>query len=577
MSQSNLAFHLFRDQACEELKDIVKEFPTPHIFTSPSFLTNYMTLLTGRPISPLGSIRGDNGSVIVVTPADRDSILEVCVGFRCWPRAVKVLLVIPRNTVFVEQVLESQSFSGTRDFAQHAYHSTQIIFRDFHADFVPVDVDFFLMPCVRSFYQCAVEGDFTDLYSAARALAKIQTVFGAIPKAAIVGESAKRVYDLMEGILSQIGSRAQAPQIDTLILIDRMADLVTPLKTTWTVEGVIDDVFGIRYGYSVIPVKKGQPPELRKLDEENESFKNVRHLTGVAAADFLKAKEGERKAIQEELGQSRGMDVHEYKDLALRAAAQVKLLRAYEETNVYLNDLLDRQKAINNVFVKVNEQMVVSEGKNSMLLTIADGLVTLLSDWDEALRILCLDGAIGKNDEGAILKIQKELVAEFGLKAMNTILILEKLKILSTSAPQKTTWGSIIKELRCVEDATSSFVADCDDYVPPTVRIVENVARRALGQKHATARIVELFGRRGVPVTLLPEGAPPPPPEGAKNILVFFVGGVTVHEVAYIRALGRTVLDGAVNFIVGSTDQVNRKGFLRQICPGLLPPLPGSA
>jgi hypothetical protein len=434
------------------------------------------------------------------------------------------------------------------------------------------------MPCIHSFYQYAVEGDFTDLYSSARALAKIQTVFGTIPKLTIVGDNAHRVHNLMESILSQTGSQtAQAPQIDTLILIDRLADLVTPLKTTWTVEGAVDDVFGINYGSAMIPIKKGSPPEMKKLDESGEYFKHVRHLTVDSALTFLKTKEGERKAIKEELDHCRGMDMNSYKDLALRAAAQVKLLSVYEETRGYLDVLLDRQRVTNGLFVKIKEELVIIEGKNPLLLTIADGLVTMLSDWEEAMRVLCMDGAIGKNEESTILKIGKELVAEFGLKAMDTILTLEKLKILSSSGPPKATWAAIMRELHCAEDSPGQFVVECDNYVPPTVRIVENVARRSLGQKNASQKIVELFAKRGVSVSFLPDGGPAqvtdPLDKTAKNILVFFVGGVTLQEVAYIRALGRNVLEGAVNFIVGSTDQVNRKGFLRQICPGLFPPV----
>ena len=38
------------------------------------------------------------------------------------------------------------------------------------------------------------------------------------------------------------------PQIDAVVLLDRSVDLITPLSTQLTYEGLIDEVYGIKYG-----------------------------------------------------------------------------------------------------------------------------------------------------------------------------------------------------------------------------------------------------------------------------------------------------------------------------------------
>ncbi len=44
-----------------------------------------------------------------------------------------------------------------------------------------------------------------------------------------------------------------SPQIDAVVLLDRSVDLLTPLSTQLTYEGLIDEVYGIKYGrYYVI-------------------------------------------------------------------------------------------------------------------------------------------------------------------------------------------------------------------------------------------------------------------------------------------------------------------------------------
>lgn len=42
-------------------------------------------------------------------------------------------------------------------------------------------------------------------------------------------------------------AREVVPQIDALVLLDRSIDLLTPLSTQLTYEGLIDEVFGIKH------------------------------------------------------------------------------------------------------------------------------------------------------------------------------------------------------------------------------------------------------------------------------------------------------------------------------------------
>jgi hypothetical protein len=577
MGDTGLSLHHFRDQARQELREIADKFPPPRTFTSPSFLLNYVALLTNSSAVPIETIPNGKGTLIVVTPADRDTVLSICSSFHRLRNFIKVLLVIPRSTAYIEQILSSESFLFRSSFDPHIDLGLQIVLREFHADFMPVDRDFFLMPSVNSLYQFAVDGDFNDLYSCARALAKIQTVFGAIPRVATVGENAKRVYDLMEGIVGQTLSGSDyAPQIDTLILVDRLADLVTPLKTTWTVEGLMDCAYQIQYGSGVIPVRAARGGgkgvrELRKLDEENTCFGSLRALTYEDAISFLKGKEDERAKMVDEFADAKLLRMEAFADLAHRAVEQARLKAGYSEMEACIGELIDLPT--NKVYTKVQEHEAVSRADQksiTSLLKIADIQVTMMDDWESAMRLICLSGAMGKLDDAVIAKVQQELTAEFGAQAVDAVLSLDKLKILSAAAPSKGTWAALMKELKCVDDS-DAFVRQCDEYVPLTVRVVEQLTRRSLGQKNITKSMTNLLGKRGVPLNCFPETPPSTEETGKapKGVLVFFVGGVALHEVALIRAMAKTALDGAVTFLIGATDQVNQKTFLRQICPKL--------
>ena len=120
------------------------------------------------------------------------------------------------------------------------------------------------------------EGDRTSLFYVARSLMKLQTIFGIIPKIQGKGTCARvivpafffsflllavpplmpihvsfdpfqLVADMMIRMRREIGSEEAptAPEIENLILIDRNVDLLTPMCSQLTYEGLIDEYFGI--------------------------------------------------------------------------------------------------------------------------------------------------------------------------------------------------------------------------------------------------------------------------------------------------------------------------------------------
>ena len=136
-----------------------------------------------------------------------------------------------------------------------------------------------------------MDHDPTPVYRATRAIAKLQALFGVIPKIYGKGRNAKvtanaasqaalaiqqndiahciyssahnsrvlhlhsqMVADLMKSVQqelqrSQVNSsrRKLAPSIDALVLLDRTVDLVTPLSTQLTYEGLINEIYGIKH------------------------------------------------------------------------------------------------------------------------------------------------------------------------------------------------------------------------------------------------------------------------------------------------------------------------------------------
>ena len=94
------------------------------------------------------------------------------------------------------------------------------------------------------------------------------------------------------------------PRIENLVLIDRRVDLITPLSTQLTYEGLIDELFGIKNNSATFPGRaflsdeeqtqqEDVKPKLTMLTSTDTIYNVVRDLNFNAIGPFLK-----RKVIQ---------------------------------------------------------------------------------------------------------------------------------------------------------------------------------------------------------------------------------------------------------------------------------------
>ncbi len=112
------------------------------------------------------------------------------------------------------------------------------------------------------------DGDETAIYDSAQALITFQKLYGLFPriigkgdKAAVCASATRsleayfpqRLANLLTNALHQ-SRTADAPdtlldssdKLDCLIVLDRQADMITPLLTQLTYEGLVDELIGIK-------------------------------------------------------------------------------------------------------------------------------------------------------------------------------------------------------------------------------------------------------------------------------------------------------------------------------------------
>jgi hypothetical protein len=187
------------------------------------------------------------------------------------------LFFVPNRSIICEKVLED---AGVIDVLEGRIGAVGLALIPFDNDVLSLELD-------SNFRELYLEQDTTSLYYVAKSLMQMQSIFGLIPTIKTKGSCSKMVLNMMLRMRREQGLGKSRPpaDIDSLIILDRDVDLVTPMMTQMTYEGLIDEIFGISNTFvdlepSVVGVENA--PAGRKIKQPLNSndtlFADVRDL-----------------------------------------------------------------------------------------------------------------------------------------------------------------------------------------------------------------------------------------------------------------------------------------------------------
>lgn len=343
----------------------------------------------------------------------------------------KSIIIIPRITTLVQEEIDK---SGVK--LSHIF--------EYHLDIIPLEKYFFIIPCPNCFQRCFVEDDISDVYTIARALLRLQIFTGCPVRTFIVGEVASRVQILLDQFKTQVGSYYfPAPQsvnsssreliskesfFDELFIIDRKADLITPLSSQFYYGGMLDEIYDVDFGYLNLPATVSIPdyPDKREIllsDANDEVFELMRGHNVIDALHFAEMKRNEIHELTEMMKKTSGTKQWSIYALKAKHMTQVNpilimhysLLEAVidaKKPDTYLSDLeyrflvqsFDGIEAVYALFNKKDKKSVMN-----------------------AIRLFCLASiATGGFSSSKVVDIQRRIFDRFGPEAVKDLVGLEK-------------------------------------------------------------------------------------------------------------------------------------------------------
>eukprot|EP00958_Prasinococcus_capsulatus_P010856 scaffold1066_cov421-Prasinococcus_capsulatus_cf.AAC.10 len=161
-----------------------------------------------------------------------------------------------------------------------------------------------------AYKELMVDGDTACILALARAVMKLQCLFGVIPHVRAKGDFAVYTSELMDRMRKEMQSDSStclpiSSTISNVIILDRQLDRITPLMTPLTYEGLLDEVFGIRNGSIEVdpaimgkestpsgsgPTATASPRVKVPLNGSDSTFREVRDLNFGKTSELLQEK-----------------------------------------------------------------------------------------------------------------------------------------------------------------------------------------------------------------------------------------------------------------------------------------------
>ncbi|NWZ24883.1 VP33A protein, partial [Asarcornis scutulata] len=487
------------------------------------------------------------------------------------------ILFVPRRSLLCEQWLKEQGVLGS--FIHREQYSL---------DLIPFDGDLLSMESESAFKECYLESDQTSLYHAAKGLMTLQALYGTIPQIFGKGECARHVANMMIRMKREFpGSQNSIfPVFDTLLLLDRNVDLLTPLATQLTYEGLIDEIYGIQNTYVKLPPEKFAPkkqgeggkdlptePKKLQLNSAEELYAEIRDKNFNAVGSVLSKKAKIISAAFEERHHAKTVgEIKQFVSQLPHMQAARSSLANHTSIAELIKDITTSEDFFDNLTV---EQEFMSGIDTDKVNNYIEDCIAQKHPLIKILRLVCLQSVCNSGLKQKVLDhYKREILQTYGYEHILTLNNLEKAGLLKPQTSSRNNYPTIRKTLRLwMDDVNEQNPNDISyvysGYAPLSVRLAQLLARP--GWRSIEEVLKMLPGPHFEERQQLPTGLQKKRQHGENRVtLVFFLGGVTYAEIAALRFLSQ-MEDGGTEYVIATTKLINGTTWIKSLMEKLEP------
>ncbi|KAI8720904.1 hypothetical protein NCS52_00536600 [Fusarium sp. LHS14.1] len=419
---------------------------------------------------------------------------------------------VPRRTLVSDKLLEEAGVLGDVNISE------------LPLSFFPLEKDVLSLELDDSFRDLYLSKDVTPNFLMARALMEIQQNHGLFPRIIGKGENAKRVADLLARMRQELLAGEDATEAnkigltpsttnESVIIIDREVDFVTPLLTQLTYEGLIDEVFEIQNNQTKVDTTVvGAPAQASaatsqsrkrtiQLDSSDKLYEQLRDANFAIVGSLLNKVARRLQKVQSDYeSKHKTKTIAELKDFVSQLPGyQQEQQSARIHTGLAEEIIKHTRTDLFKGLLEVQQNLAAGADPSSQF----DGIEELIArdaPMRETLRLLCIYSCISGGIRPKEFDQFRRLVLQgYGYQHLLTLNNLEKLQLfLSKSSPlagmipipgntgatgNKTNYSYLRKQLRLIvdevqEDDPNDISYVYSGYAPLSIRLVQCILQK---------------------------------------------------------------------------------------------------
>ncbi len=467
------------------------------------------------------------------------------------------IIFVPRKLEICDYILENEGVYGYLEMFQWNLH------------LIPLDANLLSLERFDSFKNLYIENDFTILHSVAKSMVLLEEIYGAVPVIHGKGEKAQMAWDLFlrlkEVMKLHPRSKEGGSAITEMIILDRQTDLVTPLCSQLTYEGILDDVIRIQSGYIHISKEitgKGQDSKV-VVNANDPVFGVIRSLHFSYVPSTLSAiTKGLRTSYSEGKTLSSIPELKSFVQKLPELTKKHDSLAIHIKVSEHITNKMKRQEFQRQLFF---ERAILEAVEKTQITDYIEECIQRQMPYHIPLRLLCLMSTTNNGIKSKyFLPLKRAFLHSYGHKHLITFYNLFKVGLLehkeeeTSKAHQKpkSTFKQLSRQLKLVPKDPGLH----DVHTPKDMSYVYGGAYRPLScsvVKHLVQHkswkglddVVKNWS--GQPFTHVDKSISA---SSDKVVLVYFIGGVTYSEFNALQNLGKRT---HTTYVVATTNIIS--------------------
>ncbi|KAL0449411.1 UNVERIFIED_CONTAM: Vacuolar protein-sorting-associated protein 33 [Sesamum latifolium] len=482
------------------------------------------------------------------------------------------LYFVPRRAIVYEKILEEEKVHELLNIGEFPLYmipldddilsfELNLAQKEYLADGDATSL-WHIAKAIHNVEEYLTDGDATSLWHIAKAIHNLEFSFGVIPNVRAKGKAATRVADILNRMQVEEpvnSSDMGIPEINTLVLLDREVDMVTPMCSQLTYEGLLDEFLGVNNGAveldaSIMGVQQEGKKIKVPLNSSDKLFKEIRDLNFEVVVQVLRQKATSMKQDYTEISTT-SQTVSELKDFVKKLNSLPEMTRHINLAQ-HLSTFTSKPSFLGRLDM---EQTLVEAQSYDICFDYIEEMIHKQEPLVNVLRLLILfsvtnSGLPKKNFD----YLRRELLHSYGFEHIVTLNNLEKAGLFRKQ-DSRSNWA----DNQTPNDISYVF----SGYAPLSIRLVQQAIRsgwrpieeilRLLPGPHSEIKRVQMCVMQFSDLikycilhySRLVDGR-------RSLVLVVFIGGVTFAEISALRFLCSQ--EGmAYDLIVGTTKIVN--------------------